>query len=705
MPAASTVSRTLRAGLRAGTFRRGGVPALIATAVAAGCAALGAARPPAPADAPLAALGPASQLVLALIVGLAWVMTWHAERDADDADIFGVLVARGASAAQCWYALVAGLVPAALLCLAGGWVATGTLAFGARAPDQVLSPQALGWAAAEVLVTVAGLVAAAAGGRMAGWRASPTHFRSAAQPARGPLAGSGWAIAALMTGVALAWAGRHMPPRLAPALDGGVVLVLWGAARLGERVLSALLTIPADRPRGAGPALGVQWAARAAARGRLLTAPALILGVSACLLVGAVQVARADRLLLRVAVGSQVQLPLQWLPPCYPLRPCADPAAVGPPDAQTLVAHLPGVTAGSVLITAPDVVRTIGGIQPVALYGIDPATFAAAIPLRVVPGATQALHRMEATGDGVIVSRQLARRLQLHVGDRLRGHVVPSMQVAAILPRWPALGPTATDWIVLPWETLAHGLEVSGTFGSHGMLGAALLDTRPGASIRQLTIHLTESLVAVNPDTVRANPGGGGFGALQFLILPALAGLAWTRWPTPPREDALVLAALGAEEVTAAGRRWTCHLQAWTAGAFGLAVGAVAAALYWPLAVPRALSAAGWLAWPWWALAAAGLLGLAAWIALGGRANGRRIGRIPSPLPGWRPRPGTVGSPLQIRAWRHARPAAMASAPGASWGWPCAGSQTRQDTWWVWRRASCWRPPSPPAYRSTPAPH
>lgn len=99
-----------------------------------------------------------------------------------------------------------------------------------------------------------------------------------------------------------------------------------GAALLGERILSVLLTVPADRLPSVATALGTQWAAGAATGRRFLAlALALAVATGAFLLFGTLSVANANRMATGLAVGAQVRIPLRWQPSC---ARCAMPQEV-----------------------------------------------------------------------------------------------------------------------------------------------------------------------------------------------------------------------------------------------------------------------------------------------------------------------------------------------------------------------------------------
>ena len=225
--------------------------------------------------------------------------------------------------------------------------------------------------------------------------------------------------------------------------------------------------------------------------------------------------------------------------------------------------------AGTFEVSSPDLLRALGGEQPVELYGIDPASFARAVGWTAVPGGASAVRqtggrprgRVHAAGAPPGTAR----------GGQLSGRLVSAMQVAVILPRWPGLGAANSDWIVLPWADLAGPLQSSGQFGEGGMAGAALLDLAPHARMAPILHALRQQ---ARPGTAQYRGTRlAGFGPLLFLIAPLWLGVAWLgwrRWPSWPVADPAAVWALGAEMVAAARRRWFRRVQAWALAAVPL---------------------------------------------------------------------------------------------------------------------------------------
>ena len=220
-----------------GALHRARLPAWLATGAAALRGVLGGAGFPAPATAPLSALGPPASLALAAVVGFAWLSVWRGGwrgevlAAADEDEGGRLLAVRGLGAWRLAGPIAWGLAPGAQVWVRGGLAASTVAYLTLRVLGHAVPLSALWSACGWVLVTAAGLGAAAVTGRLAGLRAVPQHFRQAAFPRGDVVRRYGLDGILLAAGLALAWAAPAGPPSLRPLLAWGAVLVMWGARR------------------------------------------------------------------------------------------------------------------------------------------------------------------------------------------------------------------------------------------------------------------------------------------------------------------------------------------------------------------------------------------------------------------------------------------------------------------------------------------
>lgn len=620
---AQDLARQLRSQWVAGMLRRVRVPALVAVGVAAICGALAGAGLGAPAQDPLAALTPTAGLVLPVVLTVALLAIWSRElaAAAEDAEIPRSLQARGADAGQVLRLLAGGLAgPVLRLVAVGLAVALAAVAltdaWGQAAPNAGFW-LACGW----TLLAVALVVATAVGARWSGWRAVPTHFRQAAVPTHDRLRRL-WLDAGLvaLAGLLAWWAAAQIAsgaaaPSVVSLLDWGAVAFLGGGALLAERALAAYGPRLARRA-GAASATWMYGAATwAAQRRRFLLLPAVVVGAGAFLVFGTLATAAGDRSGQAVAAGADLRVAVTWPRPC---NPCAFTRDLPVPDPANILQYLPGVNAGSVMIQSGDEVSALAGLIPVEVYGVAPSSFGQVVDLGAIPNGPADLAAIQ--GGGAVVSTALADQLGLQVGDTVSGQLLHSTHVAAIAPAWPGLGGGGGDWMVVDSGRLSRALTISGQYGAQGLAGAALLEVPPDTPLAPILSQLAANGVTVGAVASRT-AGLAGFGPDLILILPLLAAIAWVAWdawPPVPDADRDLMVALGADPEAEGVRRLTHRLRLWVGGAWGLALGALAVCLFWPLVrvLPGGAVTALSLPRPWWTLGFAVAAGLGGWWVL-----------------------------------------------------------------------------------------
>lgn len=287
------------------------------------------------------------------------------------------------------YAIAAALLPDVAASLRG--------LYGAQIPGALtLAPS---WWVSGMAMTLAGALAAAGSGLWKAWRAP---LLAAAQPdawlaahRRMIAVQSMAAIALLAAAGLLAWLGSGLVAGF--ALLGALLL---GAALALPGALDAALRLGARRARG--PL--AQWAladARQALPGLSLALMALMLALATNIGVGSM----VDGFRLTFAGWLDQRLAAEIY-----VRARADDQARA---LEALAPTLPGVSA---LLPRRDLEFRIDG-WPVGMEGLaDDPTYTRNWPLlRAEPGAWEAV----ASGEGAMISEQLARRLGLGLGDTL----------------------------------------------------------------------------------------------------------------------------------------------------------------------------------------------------------------------------------------------------------------------------------------------
>lgn len=144
------------------------------------------------------------------------------------------------------------------------------------------------------------------------------------------------------------------------------------------------------------------------------------------------------------------------------------PGAVSTHHLDTLVGHVAGVSA----TTAVDHAYAYVGPDLQDIYGIDPATFAAATTLRdsyfLGGGASTMMSRLRSTPSGILVSRETITDYQLRLGDLLRlrvldhasgRFVVAPFHVVGIVQEFPSAPKDSFMVTNLPYlESVTHGV-------------------------------------------------------------------------------------------------------------------------------------------------------------------------------------------------------------------------------------------------------
>jgi putative ABC transport system permease protein len=329
---------------------------------------------------------------------------------------------------------------------------------------------------------------------------------------------------------------------LAPALAWpGLAMLTW---RLVDVVLAHARPL-----RSAGGrelvAAAVRRRRRTSARGA--TALAVAIGVAGSTAVFTATYREQSRLDVALTVGADVAVQLP-----------SDPAAARRVSALTRQA--PGVHNVS-----PQSHRfAYVGTDLQDLYGIDPATIAAATPLRdaFVPGGTVAgdMRALQRTPAGVLLSAETLHDYQLHPGDtlRLRLQAGPAKQYRAIA--FTVVGQVA-EWPTAPKDSfiVANSTYVARVTGQPGDTTLLINSSSPAATAQWLSARagpaapvadITSARGSVTSASGLAATDLGGLARLElgfgFVLAVATFGLALLVGVLQRRRALVILAALGA---------------------------------------------------------------------------------------------------------------------------------------------------------------
>jgi putative ABC transport system permease protein len=329
---------------------------------------------------------------------------------------------------------------------------------------------------------------------------------------------------------------------LAPALAWpGLALLVWRVVDL------ALAHARPLRTTDGGELVTAALRRRRRTTARAATVLAVAIGVAGSTAVFTATYREQSRLDVALTVGADVAVQL--------------------PDNAATAGHVAAITR-----TAPNV-RAISaqthrfayvGNDLQDLYGIDPATIAAATPLRdaFVPGGTIRgdLHALQASPDGVLLSAETLHDYQLHPGDSVRLRLQSGTQQQYQPIRFTVLGQVA-EWPTAPKDSfiVANAAYVAKVTHQPGATTLLVASGSPAATARWLRDHAGPVARVSDISTARASvttASGlaatdlGGLARLElgFGVLLAVSafGLALLVGVVQRRRALVILAALGA---------------------------------------------------------------------------------------------------------------------------------------------------------------